>query len=93
MMMETESKPIIIADKLPKEYAWVIIMELQHSDYVVLRAIDKYLGTVERLVNVFDNLGIKEESRENGVKTINLKNNTHIIVNQFILRKIPPLRK
>lgn len=87
-------KPIVIADKETKHYFWVIGLEVQRHDIIVLHFMDKYNGTAESLARLYRALGLeKQKEVPDRVKTVNEKNGKVIDVNEIVLEKIGALKE
>lgn len=90
--MILKRKPIVIWDGPLQKWAWVLLMEFQRYHDAKLHFLDKYKGTVEVLVRVFDRAGLikQDDVKWEKVQTINEKNGTSLEVNQVSLQKIGP---
>lgn len=96
MAEEEKIKPMIIADRPIKDYLWAMALELQRNyiNEIALWATDNNMGTVERLIKIWDKFLVEEVPGSRKKKqTINLKTSRKIIVNEVILRKSPVLDK
>jgi len=86
-----EHPQIIICNLDPKEYVYPIMMKLEHSNIVRLHALNNYLSTTLRIVDMFNwcmDLRLKRKR-----VTVHNKTGKKFIVNEYILEKIPACRR
>lgn len=85
----TKDRVIVIANKPVKDYYWILGLEFMNANQVTLHAIDLYLPTVERLIRLYESLGVEEYGdRGEKITTTNTKTGKTIEVNVIILRKL-----
>lgn len=56
-----ERQPIAVANTPIKDIAWQIILDFQHMDEVKLHVTETYMPNAERLVRLFNALGLREQ--------------------------------
>ena len=85
----TKDRIIVIANKTVKDYFWILGLEFMNTNQVKLYVIDLYIPTAERLIRLFESLGVEEVGeRGEKISTINTKTGKTIEVNVIILRKL-----
>lgn len=55
---------LVEEDDFLRQHAWLILKECNFKDNVVLQAVENNMAGVERLVSLYSNLGLREDSRE-----------------------------
>lgn len=82
---------IIICSTNPQKYMYPIMLKLEHSNIVRLQALNPYISTVLRIVDLFDWCMVLRLKRKR--QAMNDKTNKKLITNEFILEKIPACRR
>lgn len=84
--------PVIVVCKTnPKDYIYPIMLKLEHSNIVRLTAMNRYIATVLRICDLFTWCMDTRLKRKRVMRHI--ETNKPLIVNEYILEKIPPCRR
>jgi hypothetical protein len=83
--------PLIVVCKAnPKDYIYPVMMKLETSNIVRLTAMNKYISTVLRIIELYNwclDVRIKRKRQMNHIET-----GKTLIVNEYVLEKIPACR-
>lgn len=81
---------IVVCKNNPKDYIYPLMMKLETSNIVRLTAMNKYISTVLRIIELYHwclDVRIKRKRQMNHIET-----KKALIVNEYILEKIPACR-
>lgn len=98
LYVESEDEPdqfkdyplIVVCKANPKDYIYPVMMKLETSNIVRLTAMNKYISTVLRIIELYNwclDVRIKRKRQMNHIETGKV-----LIVNEYILEKIPACR-
>jgi len=90
--MNDVQRPVIIADKDLKDYAWTMLLEFEKYHEIKLQMKGRNVSKGLHLAALFGNMGIEYDKPEI-VSAMHKNSGNKMLVTEITLRKIPAAKK